>query len=313
MSRDGWSLGVFVTLGLILLGLTVFAVGNFQLGRSGYALQAEFGYAGGIKVGSPVMVNGVRVGQVENLHLVEDTAATRVRLGLWIRRDIRIRRGAHAYIANLGFLGEKYVDIQTGTPGADPLPEGAVIPGRDPTRIESLVKRLHGVMGDIEVTLSEVNQILQTSDVEEPIRRTAVNLATLTEDLKGLVGNNRGKVGDILSDARTTLRNLRRTTDALNKTSEKVGPDIQASARHLREFGRAMADNREKIQEILKGLNRVTIQLEQLTRKAQLGDGLVSKALNDPVIGEELERIIKNLSALSKDLRKHPWKLLRKP
>ncbi len=313
MNRDGWSLGVFVTMALILLGLMVFAVGNFQLGQSGYPLQAEFGYAGGIKVGSPVMVNGVRVGQVENLHLVEDETATRVRLELWIRRDIKLRQGASAQISNLGFLGEKYVDIQTGTPGADRLREGAVIPGQDPTRFESVVKRLHGVMGNIEVTISEVNQLLRTSDVEEPIRRTVTNLATLTEDVKKLVGENRGRVDEILSDARVAVKNLEEATRALSQTSRKAGPDIQASARHLREFGQVLSENRQKILTILNGLDRITVQLEQLTRKAQLGDGLISRALNDPVIGEELERIIKNMSALSKDLRKHPWKLLRKP
>ncbi len=112
--------GLFVLLGFAALGFltTQLPASGLQLKRSSasYSVIAKFDDIGGLKVGAPVTMAGVRVGQVNAIGY--DTSAYRASVTLSIdRRYARIPDDSDAAIQTSGLLGANYVAITPG--GAD--------------------------------------------------------------------------------------------------------------------------------------------------------------------------------------------------
>src|SRR3972149_12216068 len=110
--------GLFVLIGIILLVYMSLRVGGFRLGGGeGYPLTVEFGSAAGLDPDSSVRVAGVEVGRVKEIGLEDN----RAHLVLLIRPDVRIGRDFTAILKTTGLLGDRYVELLPGAPGAPPL------------------------------------------------------------------------------------------------------------------------------------------------------------------------------------------------
>jgi phospholipid/cholesterol/gamma-HCH transport system substrate-binding protein len=104
--------GGFVLAGLLALGYLSFSVGGLGNGPDGgLRLDARFDELGGLKVRAPVVIAGVRVGQVETIELGDDYRA-RVTLDVMPALDLPVDTSAS--IMTAGILGDRYVSLQLG-------------------------------------------------------------------------------------------------------------------------------------------------------------------------------------------------------
>lgn len=100
---------------VVLVGVAVLAfaydggVGGAEV--KGYDLQARFGRADGINVGSEVRLAGVDVGQVVAQRLDDRFRAV---LTLRIARSVKLPEDSAALIETDGLLGAKFVALQPG-------------------------------------------------------------------------------------------------------------------------------------------------------------------------------------------------------
>ena len=62
-SRLELAVGLFIIIGLIIFVAFVFLVRDFQIVKPGYKFDIIFGFANGLKVGSPARLSGVDVGK----------------------------------------------------------------------------------------------------------------------------------------------------------------------------------------------------------------------------------------------------------
>ncbi len=109
--------GLFVLLGFAaLVFLTTQLPGSgLQLGGGvpSYTVNAEFDDIGGLKVGAPVTMAGVRIGQVDAIGI--DPSDYRARVVLGIERSYsQIPDDSNAAIQTSGLLGANYVAITAG-------------------------------------------------------------------------------------------------------------------------------------------------------------------------------------------------------
>jgi phospholipid/cholesterol/gamma-HCH transport system substrate-binding protein len=117
--------GLFVVLGFASLGfLTTQLPGSglqIQRATKTYAVVAKFDDIGGLKVGAPVAMSGVRVGHVTAV--VYDSAAYKAAVTLTIERQYdRIPDDSDAAIETSGLLGANFVAISPG--GSDTFLHG---------------------------------------------------------------------------------------------------------------------------------------------------------------------------------------------
>ncbi len=109
--------GLFVLLGFAALAfLTTQLPGSgLQLGRGTprYTVTAEFDNIGGLKVGAPVTMAGVSIGEVDAIGIDPQDFRARVTLGI-DKRYSQIPDDSNAAIQTAGLLGANYVAITAG-------------------------------------------------------------------------------------------------------------------------------------------------------------------------------------------------------
>ncbi|MDP3804562.1 MAG: MlaD family protein, partial [Candidatus Omnitrophota bacterium] len=105
--------GVFILIGIAILFLIVFSIGDINLSKTGYKIKILFGFAAGIGPSAPVRLAGVGVGQVQTIRIIRDEKAktTKAEITAWINDDASIEKDAVVTINTLGLLGEKYLEI----------------------------------------------------------------------------------------------------------------------------------------------------------------------------------------------------------
>ena len=109
--------GIFIFIGIVILSVIIFSIGNFYSVKQGYNIDVVFSFANGIGVGAPVRYSGVQVGEVQDIKVYFDEKENRplVRLHIWVSQNTWINENAKASINTLGLLGEKYLEIFPGT------------------------------------------------------------------------------------------------------------------------------------------------------------------------------------------------------
>jgi phospholipid/cholesterol/gamma-HCH transport system substrate-binding protein len=143
--------GMFVALGFAALFFLTTQLPTTGLklagAKSGYHVTAEFDNIGDLKVGSPVTIAGVRVGDVNKIHFDPKTFKAVVTLRIDNQYN-EIPDDSFASIQTQGLLGGKYIGFSPG--GSDTnLKEGSRI---DQTQsaivLESLINKVFASMSD---------------------------------------------------------------------------------------------------------------------------------------------------------------------
>lgn len=171
--------------GLIVLTLFVALVFAWIIGvqspfNSTVDLYVTYNFAGGIEVGSPVRVSGIKVGKVERIEFFvpvkrgevalqepgsEETATqdgdekvlAPLKVKISIRKDAAagVRKDSRFYINLAGIIGERYIEITPGHRKSEQLKTGEVVAGVDPPRIDQLISQSFDLAGKIKEIVDE--------------------------------------------------------------------------------------------------------------------------------------------------------------
>lgn len=166
LSKEFWVGVLFLTVLVLLVvfGWLMGAVGPLQSQSRFYLL---YNFAGGIEVGSPVRVSGVKVGKVSKIEFLPESSETnQERVSLKLTIDVSskavpsVREDSRFYVNMAGIIGEKYIEISPGSSNSPVLRYGAVVRGVDPPRIDQLLSQGYGVFGRIMDFMDENEQTL---------------------------------------------------------------------------------------------------------------------------------------------------------
>ena len=288
--------GIFVTLGFIVLAVMTVTVGKFHLGKeAGYKVYVLFDSAAGVVQNSPVRIAGVHVGKVERISLERG----RAKVALRIPPDVQIHEDAKAYLRSEGLLGERYVEI---FPGSEEKPrlkeEGLIQQGAPPASIELVLSRLSGIGEDFKGVLKPLGQLLKGIDPEK-VGQMVSNFEIFSRDLPHLA-----------ADARETLGNFREISAKVQRGEGTLGKLISDDEAYedARKTLVALRDVAEKVQRgegtLGKLINddkayedaRATLaNLRHLSEKLEKGEGVLGKLITDDELGQEVEKTIKKV------------------
>src|SRR5438552_5393211 len=122
---------------LIVVALSVLAVAIYKLGQAAnlfsrrYDLYAFLGEANGLRTGGTVLVAGQFAGTIKSIDFlpVDNDTTRNLRIKMAVDQGLReqIRGDSKARVRTLGLLGDKVIDISTGTPRYGALRPGDTI------------------------------------------------------------------------------------------------------------------------------------------------------------------------------------------
>jgi len=129
-------------LGALVLSLAAFFL-VFSYNTSnvssvdGYDLVADFSTIGGLKVGDPVLISGVKIGSVRKVDLNAESYLARVTLS--VRPDLKLPDDTAALISSESLLGGRFLALEPGA-SETVLKEGARVPyTQSPQNLEELL------------------------------------------------------------------------------------------------------------------------------------------------------------------------------
>src|ERR1700724_2761350 len=123
----------FVILCLLLLGVTVYYVGNEQWGRHLTPYKTYLRYAGGVAPGSEVLFGGIAVGRVTAVRAWNQDP-TRIEILLEVKEGTPVNGKSVAKLGSVSLMSSPAISITTGAQEAPRLKAGQVIASQEPER-----------------------------------------------------------------------------------------------------------------------------------------------------------------------------------
>ena len=189
--------GIFIGIGIFLMFLIVFSMGDLFPFEKGYTFKVVFDYVNGLTKDAPVRLAGVDVGEVKMIDIYYDQEAkkTRVRLDIRVKGGIQIETDAEARINTLGLLGEQYLEISPGTMERF-LKPGDILIGQNPMRVGQQMQELSKLV-------QSMTKIIQAVEKGEGTLGKLIMEDALYEDMKVIFDRLRkgeGTLGKLLAD-----------------------------------------------------------------------------------------------------------------
>jgi phospholipid/cholesterol/gamma-HCH transport system substrate-binding protein len=199
--------GVFVTLGVVTVCLSIFFIGGSEIFKSQYDLKAQFSQIQGLTEGSVVSLSGIKVGNIENVEFIPNQSTVEVTMRIEKVFSKKITQGSQIEIRTQGALGDKYLFITPGPTENQPLPENTVIPNAPNTDLLSVLSEKGERAATVFDILEDLHKITQSLLLEN---RMAKIPAQTELALKQMTAT--------LSEATKLLQDLRGVKDAQGQT-----------------------------------------------------------------------------------------------
>lgn len=207
--RKDLLVGSFLLASLVAILVLLAALGAWS-GARGKRFVVRYGFAGGVDLGAPVRVAGIKVGKVEAIDFLprpsapeaagEAPAAVQLRVSVSPEASALVRQDSRFYVNIAGIIGERYVEIVPGSAETPELADGAVVRGVDPPRIDQLLSQGYGVFGKILGFLERNERAFDEllADAEKLLRELVKTLSSAEKKrLFSLVENLGGLAGDL--------------------------------------------------------------------------------------------------------------------
>lgn len=227
--------------------------------------------AGGLVKNSAVKTAGIPIGVIKDIRLQDGMA----RVDLSLKPDVQLYSSASVEIRTQGILGDKYVNVLSGSPTDPPLPRGAqILNVKDKGSLEGVVTQI----SDIGASLKDTAKILQEAVANDGNRqhvlgRVVLNIEKLTADVADMTTANREKINDIVDN----VRNVSQTLDELLNDDSADG------------FKARFKDSLARLDSSLKNI-------DEITGKINRGEGTIGKLINDDETAEELNTAIQGVN-----------------
>jgi len=300
-----------LTVGALALVVLVTSYLLFQYtsermaGGKGYRVYTLFGNAIGIYEKTRVLSAGLRVGQVEERVLDQDSGKAKVFLR--IEPEIRLYRNASVGKKSASLLGEYYLDIDPGTPFIMKNGQRVEVPRlKEGEQITTVTEPadMGQIMDAVSTTLPVLKAILEDLKglTSGPIKDIANNTNQMIERNSVIVERLLGRMDEIAAtvegvtkseadDVKVALRNVREITEGLKGLVGTTQGQVSGAGEDLR-------SSLQKLQHSVDSLEKSLNHVEKVTGKMADGEGTVGHLLNDDTVAKNLDSITDDANTL---------------
>jgi phospholipid/cholesterol/gamma-HCH transport system substrate-binding protein len=279
-------LGIFVTLAVIAAVLILDIVGGTERFQRGYPLNALFSNIQDLKIGASVRMAGVDIGRVEKISL--DEKDNKVRVQMKLRPGVEVRTDSVASVKFTGLMGQSYVSLEFGSPGASLLRENDYVISKETPDLSAMMTKLDNVATGVEnltktFTGDKIDNLL--GPFTDFLKANRVPLTAAIANMQAVstqIAQGKGTVGKLIYDeslynsALATVSNLDSTASEIKLTiadAHKVVDDINA--------GQGTVGKLVKDDTLYRETTASMTNLHQILEKINHGDGTVGKLVND--------------------------------
>lgn len=302
MIRRDFYTGLFLLLAGALL-LTAYLYSSLtRFSRNADTYYADATDVAGLQEGSDVEMAGYRLGTIKRIHLRHDPAL-KFELELALARDIPILKGTRAVAASHSLTGGRFLDLRSPAGGRIPLAPGSHLPVETEPALQDILNKADSAFGNL-------------AQITEEVRR----FVALENNSAGL-GKTFTRLDRALADVDTAVLAANRLIERLDHTARQLAPSLASGAQALagtmqsaqsaaHRLDALLEKQDPALDELLKQGNARLTEMKALS--ALLAGYDVEKNQSIRSTLQHLNGATRNLEELLADVKRHPWKLIRK-
>ena len=342
-----WSqlrVGITVIVASLTLGFLLFLMsGTSGLFTPRITLKCYFDNAEGLRLGAPVRLSGVDIGNVTLVRIVKDKPLTPVEITLKVstKYDYGLHRDSQTSLETAGVLGETFIDIDSSQAVGGPVQDGDTLPTQVHPDFNQVVRASQSTLQNMDALLKRADRILAFAEsgkgslgklIYDP---TLYNRFSLTvadfQKIIEQVGNGEGSLGRLISrnDAYdkfiSTLDKMNGVIDDMQQGKGTAGkflkdPTLYNNANdtitNLRKItddinaGKGTLGKLTKDDELAKKLDTTITKLSELTTQLEAGEGTAGKLFKDDTLYNNMNQTLLETQELVKGIRQNPKKYL---
>lgn len=343
-----WSqlkVGVLVLSALAALTALIFlmtgSTGGFFARK--LTVRSYFENAAGLKVGAPVNLEGVTIGNVKSVRIVPERKLTPVEVTMALSKKYQgaLRTDSQSSLETVGVLGDTVVDIDSKRATGGMLMDNSELQTTETPNLTDVIKSSQGTIEQLNTILAKVNnlidamssgkgsigQLITNPDLYNKIMTTFTQLQKLTDQ----ISSGKGTIGKLVADdtlyerANATIGRLQNIADALDSGKGTAGKLLKdetlynnlnqsvANANQLLadvNAGKGGLGKLAKDQAFAQKLDDTITRLDSILNRVDSGEGTLGQLVRNPSLYNNADQMLTETRGLVTGIRENPKKYL---
>jgi phospholipid/cholesterol/gamma-HCH transport system substrate-binding protein len=281
---------------LVISAILLFIWGyNFLKGRDLFTdyktYYVEYDNVEGLVKSASVTLNGLVIGKINDISLIEKTGKLLVELQ--IKNDFPISKSSIASIYEPGFIAGKQIAIYPNYNDTTMAVEGQKLQGdvklgltaSVSEKLIPLQNKVDKLLVNADKLISGINNVLDKKGQENlkislsELSKTLEQFHKASSSLNVILDENKGKVNSVVTNFNKIAGDFSKISDSLNKA------DLGKTA---------------------KNLEKTMANVDKIISELQAGKGSMGKLLNDDSFYKNVTKTTNELELLLQDVRLHP-------
>ena len=346
-----WSqlkVGSIVLVSMILLTTLLFlmtSAAGIAFFQKRIIVHSFFDNASGVKVGAPVDLEGVTIGEVAHVEITTDPAHKLTPVEVVMKLSPHFRASIHkdsvVSLQTTGVLGDTVVDINSQLANGPEIENGDELRTKDVPSIQDVVASSQATVKSVNEIMPKINDIVTSIDtgkgsagklINDPqLYNRAVNTVNQLETLATNLNKGRGTAGKLLTDD-TVYNNLKDATARLDSLATGLSTGKGSAGKLLTDdtlynnLNTTLNQTNAMLAQINSGkgglgllikdqafadkLNDTVAKLDTLLTNVDAGKGTIGKLATDDSAYTNLNKVLTNTDQLVTMFRQDPKKYL---
>lgn len=332
-----------VVAALVLAVLIVLMSGTGGLFTHKLVLKSYFFDAQGLRVGAPVRLSGVDIGNVSQIQVVRNKPQAPVEVTMKVNRkySFNLRSDSKTLLSTAGVLGETYINIDSSKAVGREVRDGDVLKTDEEPGYQDVMRSTQNALQNMQALLARMDRIIAYVEsgqgsvgkvIYDPALYNRIN-ATINDfqKLVGAIAQGQGSLGklvnsdDLYDKANASLDKINLLVDDLNSGKGTAGkllkdPTLYDTANQtIANFkqltddinsGKGALGKLTKDQEFANKLQNTMTRISDITDRLDTGEGTAGKFLHDPSLYNNTNKLLTESQELVKAIRQNPKKYL---
>lgn len=247
------AVGAFVvTMAALVMVATLFFSDDLTMFKHTSRYFASFKNTAGLHVGAPLKMGGVDIGSVEGIAIDTEGSTPRILLTLIIfgpNSDL-VKTDSEASLETSGMLGDKFLNLTTGSAASSPLPAGSFIKVKESVEMSMVVNQSMDIINTVGQTTAKIDAFVDSLPDGAAMKAATLDFQASAHALKSLLV--------ALNANDSTLR-------VLSEPAFAAG-----------------------LMKSLSGVQRASEHFEAVAMKIDSGKGTLGALVNDPALYDDM-------------------------